>query len=889
MAEAYTTEALLTIAREGLRDIGYQDNLLQEKYSFADFFAQDEPLRHIALGAFGQEPPNYRTACFGIATPPHDGPEAIMDYRALGAPQIIALHPEKIYRWEIIAQGYPELVERIEPAHLRNAILTHRSTWNPEQVLRAKSIGFTSEPVQLDFFDIGLIPALESIVQKKLDKLLRDVLALCEAIYKEHHEDELDNKALFRLIFRLIAAKLLGDRQYPGEWLSSNTQQVIADVESFYFQDTSHEAVLDDVDVQNRAWQKIRTAFSFQNLSVETLAYIYENTFVSPEIRKEYGTHATPPEIAEYIVQRLPFKELARDERYVFEPFCGHAPFLTAALGRLRALLPPEMNAKQRHEYFVRMLSGMELDSFACEVARNRLILTDDPNPNGWRIVNSNFFSSPELKKYLTEAQIILCNPPYEDFTFENRRFISPVHSVNKAIEALYLVLQRSPKMLGFVLPRGLIDGQGFREARQKIISQYDDISLIELPDNVFNYSEAKTVLLIAHGRRTHEQVLRYAFVEKKDYERFLYTGVATSNVVVPPGYVQVKKDVSFRYGTLQGVWDSLIELPRLGDRIEIHRGIEYNIPFQENKSSLISDVPRTGFDKGMWRVTDDFEPYTIQDFCYLNTDPNLMRGGAYKYPWWEPKVIANAARISRGSWTISATIDEQGLLCYQNFHGIWPDKSLPLEVVAALLNNPIANAFLSTQQMAWHNQIRVIEQIPIPRLRLSQIHLIVSLVQEYSSLRAQWLTQPDRIEYFERACRGIMRQIDAELLTSYDLAPHLEQELIRYFNGFKRPGPVSLTELKSSPTKKLYTSIIRIEDIRNEDGNGVIDAVIINWNPHQVVRIPMSLLPAALQEKINQDTRLLAKVNVGASKAEDLIFKDFKLAPEPKLYDAPA
>jgi len=357
----------------------------------------------------------------------------------------------------------------------------------------------------------------------------------------------------------------------------------------------------------------------------------------------------------------------------------------------------------------------------------------------------------------------------------------------------------------------------------------------------------------------------------------------------VPPEYVQNKKDASFRYGTLQRVWDSLRHLPRLGDKTEIHRGIEYNIPFEENKSILVSDVSRTGFDKGLWRVTDDFEPYTTKYFCYLNTDPNLMRGGAYKYPWWEPKVVANAARISRGSWTIVATIDEQRLVCYQNFHGIWPDKSLPLEVVAALLNNPIANAFLSTQQMAWHNQIRVIEQIPIPRLRLSQIHLIVSLVQEYSSLRAQWLTQPDRIEYFERACRGIMRQIDAELLTSYDLAPHLEQELIRYFNGFKRPGPVSLTELKSSPTKKLYTSIIRIEDIRNEDGNGVIDAVIINWNPHQVVRIPMSLLPAALQEKINQDTRLLAKVNVGASKAEDLIFKDFKLAPEPKLYDAPA
>src|SRR6266851_4139485 len=205
-------------------------------------------------------------------------------------------------------------------------------------------------------------------------------------------------------------------------------------------------------------------------------------------------------------------------------------------------------------------------------------------------------------------------------------------------------------------------------------------------------------------------------------------------------------------------------------------------------------------------------------------------------------------------------------------------------------------SSLLSSKQMKSSfqtNDLCLYYPLTIPSLRHSSLHNIrygiVSLVQEYSSLRAQWLTQPDRIEYFERACRGIMRQIDAELLTSYDLAPHLEQELIRYFNGFKRPGPVSLTELKSSPTKKLYTSIIRIEDIRNEDGNGVIDAVIINWNPHQVVRIPMSLLPAALQEKINQDTRLLAKVNVGASKAEDLIFKDFKLAPEPKLYDAPA
>src|SRR5713101_3589854 len=415
MAEDYTAATLLTTARESLLDIGYQNHLLQENYSFVDVLAQDEPLRQIELAAFAQEPTDYRNACIGIAIPPHEGSEAITNYRALGAPQILALHPElqEIRRWKIQAQGKPVLIDRIEAAHLGNSIWANRDKWNPEHVLRAKSIHFNSDPVQLDFFDLGLIPTLEDLVHEKLDKLLNQVIASCESAYKEHHENKLDYKALFRLIFRLVAAKLLGDRQYPGNWLSSDVRQVMREIENFYFQRTPPEMIIDDVHVQDIAWQKIRTAFSFQNLSVEALAYVYENTLISPETRKQYGTHATPPQIAEYIVHSLPFEELSEEERHVFEPFCGHAPFLTAALGRLRDLLPSNIPSEQRHNYFVQMLSGMELDAFACEVARYSLILADYPNPNGWRIENAGAFVSPDLDKYLVQAQVVLCNPPY--------------------------------------------------------------------------------------------------------------------------------------------------------------------------------------------------------------------------------------------------------------------------------------------------------------------------------------------------------------------------------------------------------------------------------------------------------------------------------------------
>ncbi len=878
MSETYIAATLLNIAKEGLRDIGYRDDLLREHYGFVDILAQDQPLRQIELAAFAQEPPSYRNACIGAIITPHDGPEAIKHYRALGAPQILAIYPEAeiIRRWKIPAHGDPIPIELIEPSQLHATIQARRDEWNPERVLRAKSIGFATAPRQLDFFDVGLLPTLEELVHSKLDSLLQEVIASSKSVYKEHHDKSLDYKALFRLIFRLIAAKLLGDRQYPGNWLDSNTQEVIRAVEAFYFQGAPAEAVLNDRDVQDVAWRKIRTAFSFQNLSVQALAYVYENTLVSPETRKGYGTHATASQLAEYIVNSLPFEALATDERHVFEPFCGHAPFLTAALGRLRALLPANMDTEQRHSYLIHMLSGMDVDSFACEVARNSLILADYPNPNGWHIENSNVFTSPELSHHLAKVQVILCNPPFEDF----RRGERHVFSTNKAVEALLLALRGQPNLLGFILPRSFIDGQMYRKARQQIDNLYNNVALVALPDNAFHYSEAETVLLIAHGRHTVQSVRRSALVTKSDYERFIHTGEPTWQRETSTDQAQSATKSTIWYGRLEHIWDALAHLPRLGDVADIHNGIQYKA-FKEKASKLVSDEPHAGFAPGLVRVTDEFEPYIPGPFKYLNMDPENMLYEAYKRPWEKPKVIANAARKSRGPWTIVAAIDEQGFVCYENFDGIWPRGDIPLEVIAALLNGPIANAFLSTHRTTRRNKIETIKRIPIPRLRPPLIRLIVSLVGGYCSYRKQWLEQPEQAKYFEGCCRGIMRQLDDELLTAYDLPLQLERELVKYFDETRRPGPTTLTKVDASSSKELYTSIIRVENIKNEDGNKIVEAVIMNWDSDELARFPLALVPTSIQEKVAQDIWLLAKVNVGAEKAQDLVFEDIELAPK--------
>ena len=796
MTSAYTATELLDTTRNSLLAIGYRDELMRSDYMFTDPLAPLQPRRSISLAAFAQEPPSYRSACFGVVVLPQNGNggvEAVRQYQALGAPQILSLQPQtaEVQRWKILAEGMPQLIERIEPAHLRNVILEHRQEWSPEQILRAKSIGFRSGAVQLDFFDFGLVPTIESIVQNKLDTLLQHVIVDCKRVYSTKHRQEPDYQALFRLIFRLLAAKLLSDRHHPGaNWDNPDPAIVIQAVENFYFKGTPPGRVLQDVDVQRTAWDRIRAAFHFANISVETLAYVYENTLVSSEMRRKHDVHATPPEVAEYVVRALPFESLAQDERRVFEPFAGHAPFLIAALGRLRMLLPPDMSQEERHGYFVRMLSGLEIDTFAAEVARHSLIFADYPNPDGWRIANVDAYTSPEFDAHLSQARVVLCNPPFGDFSPNARKAGADIQAPNKAVEALRRVLEYPPEMLAFVLPRVFVNGQMYRDARKKLASLYSEIEIVGLPETAFQHSALETVLLIAHKAEANGTSLRTSNVERHDYQRFVRLGKPTWQTEAPPDYLDVPNR-AFWYGPVQQLLDELTYLPKLGETADVHRGIEYNVPFEGNQDTLVSDTPRTGFVPGLVNTREGFEPYGTYSHRYLNMDPDLMLYKAYRRPWDQPKVIANAARISRDRWVIAGAVDEQGLVCYQRFHGIWPRDGTPVEVLAAVVNGPVANAFLSVHRTSRDNQVRTILRIPIPMFTTAQRQRIVALVRDYRRLRERWLHRDHETQHFEVQCREIMWRIDAEVLGAYDLPPRLERRLLDYFDGFKRPGPI--------------------------------------------------------------------------------------------------
>ena len=787
MMQASST--LFAAAKQGLHELGYTGELIQEDYAFADFGVPEPRVRRIPLAAFGHIPTSFESAWIGVTVGSEDA-QSLRRFHALGAPQILVLNEDSVGRWKMPAMGEPVFQERFPAGRLLEVIRERRSAWGREVVARAKSISFSAEPLQLDFYDAGLVPTIEAIVRKKLDRLLSEALARALKTYQEHVPGDPDLPGLYRLVFRLLAAKLLEDRGHPGDWAEGDASEVVSRVERYYYGSRPIPPAVTHPEVQRAAWRYMQNGFHLQNVSVRTLAYIYENTLVSSEARKQHSIHGTPPEIADYVVRRLPFEKLDRNDRRVFEPFAGHAVFLIAALGRLRELLEPGLSDRDRHDYFVRMLAGMEEEPFAIEVARLSLMLADYPNPDGWQLEQRDIFAAHDVAERLAAARVVLCNPPFEDFSGPNRARYRGLRSVNQATDILTRVLDRPPALLGFVLPRVFRDGQSFREARKRLVEQYGAVEITELPDRAFAHSDVRAILLLAHGPSQGQVELRCSTVKRQDFGYFLATGEPSSTSATRlPTSEAAKMAVLWRF-PLERVWENLKDHPQLETVAAVHRGIEYRVPLGEHRKKLVTDRPRRGFALGLVNVEDDFEPFRAEARDYLNTSPRLVRRGGYLADMWEkPKAIANARRHSRGPWRLAAVPDRRGLVIYQNFIGVWPTGDWTIEVLAAVLSGYVANAFADLREER-DNRVQTIRAVPLPRLARQDRATINGLVREYERRREDLARGPSR-ELASR-CRQLLAEIDSAILRAYALPQNVEAELVQHFARRPRPGAPS-------------------------------------------------------------------------------------------------
>ena len=779
----------------GLGGLGYGPDRLIDDYEFSDVGTADAGTRSVRFAAFTHSPPSYRSAAFGIVEGDLEGDaEGRLGWLgSLGAPVVFLVSGSSV---EVLKVGRLRNVTKIEsvsPEDIRSFLENQRAWWAPDAMRRFKLFGAVPAGAsQLEFFDAGLLPAIEAQTQRHL-------AATLDGILDDLRDDTnaIDRPAL-SLVFRMLAAKVLLDRHHPeaAAW-GDDAEGILEAIGSYY--DLGSHAGFDLRRLEPRreavssAWSRLKSSMSLRNVSSDDLAFVYENSFVSEQVRVDLGTHSTPRSVVEYACDRLPFEAVDPEEVRIFEPFAGAGIFLIAAVRRM-ADRAADMTPAERHAFLVERVRGCDIDDFACQVAQLSLILADYPNRNGWKVEQRDLFASPGWLDGIDAKSIVFCNPPYEKFTARNRAdYGTAVGSMpTKAIWTACRIVSKRPAGLALLLPRALLLEKGYGEIRAEVEKAYGNIEVLALPENTFAKAGFETCLLIAKSPRNATETrtqasflgttrVTNAFVARADLPMFHLTRTPSWERITDRDFPPAGPR-AFWAGDLEPIWNELKgRCEPLAMRWEVHRGIEWLTGLQEHAWTA-DPVP---FSRPGYHPNDGMMAFEAPRKGWLDVREEHLLYKAHLLPWGKPKVLLNGARRSRDRWRLTAFVERADLAASQQFIGLWPKEAgLSLEALAAVLNGPVANAFLSDLTFAKRLTLEDVKKVPLPR-SLDKLGL-EALVLEYMHL----LRAPGFDAQRKNGLRKALLRIDAAVLTGYDLPPRMERLLLRQFMGRLRHVP---------------------------------------------------------------------------------------------------
>jgi len=786
--------------RSYLGKCGYKGQRLQENY----VYYEADQKRDLLLAGFSQEAYNASTACIAVldgnVLAQNEIKKHVSLYRSFGGSVILVCRDDILQFWHF-SEGRPVRKEQNKINELDSFFAKYKDKFSPSRISRAKTLGqFDKESRQLSFHDFGLMPIIEKHEGEYLSELIKDTINTLGKQAGILQDSDKDCKWLTQAAFWLFGAKILKDKEVK-DFKTLN----IADIDSLSKRINRHYDAKTPLDITNLKKKKaleyvaskiLKPVSSFSHLSINSLAYVYENTLITKATRKALGTHATPSWLVNYIVWQLAdwIEKIPQKDRVILEPTCGHAPFLTAGARILSFLYKGKED--QRHEYLKNHLIGMEKDSFAKEIARLALTLADIPNKDGWKLPDADIYNGDILKNAAKRASILLCNPPFENFSKEEKIKCKDLKTGNKAAEVLSRTLPHMPigSVFGVILPQGFLHRKNLAELRKYILDNCELRTICNLPDNVFAKAGHPSTVLLGRKVKSNKKI-SYLTIHKSDLETFKDSYHAKEEHF-SKGFFYEAENYSFKVIELRDIWDYCREYPKFQKYAIIGRGIEY-----KDFDNSVKKYKFPGAVKGyasFEKVTGGTNPKKVDlsitelpDFFWMSLKEDHIQNPRYGTQCGIPQILTSYLRTGRGVWRIKGLLDIDGLPVSNKLIAIRPippkGDSLALYSIWALVNSPFTNAYMFCH-CSRQNLEGTLREMPVP-FEGKDLSRLETMARNYFELG-----QKDKFELQDESTLAekktqYLLAIDAEILRLYDLPPKLERQLLDFFAGYPRKG----------------------------------------------------------------------------------------------------
>jgi hypothetical protein len=815
--------------RPYLEECGYVGDRLESNYSFG--------ASSVALAGFIGKPWDARSACLAVVDAVTESRLAAHDCIQLGAPTALVCLGDSLDWWQLSIDG-PREPKRIRATEVQGFFRLHGEQLNPENIYAAKLRRPSKIQRQMEFVDISLMPALERRAGESLSRLVSQAILTLMDDLGGKVRSKADAEGVFKSVFWLLAAKLLREKRVQGfKSLDLTNVDQVFEVVGQHYRDAR------DYPPGDKTWKpaiariagSIANWGNLGNITSESLAYLYETALIDGptqakpkggtgpvhDVRKILGIHSTPSMLVDHMLSQiwpLVDPDKLADQR-VFEPACGHAAFLTAAMRDLRNWSGME-DSPARHRYLRERIKGIEIDPFSDEIAKLSLTLADVPHGNTWKITPEDMFRPGTLREAAKWATIVLSNPPYETFKSTQapryEKTAEPVTAQTKAVEMLKRVIPNlSPgAVFGFVLPQGTLYDKEALQLRKDLLATCEiaEISLFE--DKLFSVADHEACILIGRRKNGEARVTStmYRRVRNRDMEAFQSTLSFSREDRLKPSELGKGVDASLYEPDLRDVWAFTSPMPRLEAAFDVQQGFQLKAKELLGSRTVISTTPMNGFTKSILNASDRYTVWALPKPEWIALRPQNVRRPGAASAIGIAQVVLNYARLSREPWRLCAVIDPEGVAVSSRFLALRPvDSSASLTVLWAVLNSPLANAF----SYCWTSKRETLGKIwlsmPLPTPTPAQRSEIEAAAAAYFEVaippQAFTLTPPD-----ENAIRNALLNLDAAVLRLYNLPPALERQLLAIFDGVERPGvgcnfrgyPANWTSRPVEPSLKL-------------------------------------------------------------------------------------
>lgn len=467
---------------------------------------------------------------------------------------------------------------------------------------------------------------------------------------------------------------------------------------------------IDEAEAFHRAMKTVRQALfssgtraskprgwlSFANVPPEAFAELYESLAVQAHARRRTGVVYTPSWLARFVVSRLP--RAAFRDGLAADPTCGSGTFLVSFLEELveayPSTCPTDLNLSKR-------VLGTDVDPVAIETAKLSLDFFAQSiglPPQRWQLHVADALSDE------IDAHWLLGNLPFGYRTYKGRgdlssALIEHIISTARSLRALALVLPESFSYTGTAEP-----------ARELLRTQYDLLEITRLPEATFETSSVRTLVLSAQPGIPRRDLL------VREVERTHLPAFRSGLYVAKSFTMRLPREPSdpWRFSPFSNEFERAekkgVALAKLAD-------VRVGLQIYGTESTALAT-------RGHRRLLIDPKMFARWSSSSVAQLPRLVanreavrRAGPWeRFP--EPKVILRSTTAVRSVDRLAAVPDRRGIWFTDKFIGLWPKVEYPnVEALAAYLQTRFARAWFEVHNPSRKARVRVLSELPVPRL----------------------------------------------------------------------------------------------------------------------------------------------------------------------------